>query len=43
MAQTTQNNELLVKVFEKCQIRTDEKLKDYKQLINKVKEEVNNK
>ena len=42
-AQTSGSLGKLVQVFEKCQIRTDEKLKDYKQLINKVKEEVNNK
>ena len=38
-AQTTQNIELLVKVFEKCQKRLDEKLGNCIPIINKVKED----
>ena len=39
IAQTTGNNEGLVKVFEKCQIRLDEKLADCIDTIKKVSEE----
>lgn len=40
-AQTTQNIDALVKVFEKCQTRLDEKLQDFTSVINQVTEEVN--
>lgn len=39
-AQTTGNIDLLVKVFEKCQKRLDEKLSEYIPTINKVSKEV---
>lgn len=38
-AQTTQNIELLVEVFEKCQKRLDEKLSNYISTITQVSEE----
>lgn len=40
-AQTTNNIEPLVEVFKKCQIRTDEKLKDYETLLQQVTSENN--
>ena len=39
-AQTTQNIDSLVKVFEKCQVRLDEKLSNYISTIKQVTEEV---
>lgn len=39
-AQTTENIELLVEVFKKCQIRLDEKLSSYHSTIMQVSEEV---
>lgn len=39
-AQTTGNIEGLVKVFEKCQVRLDEKLIEYVEVINQVTKEV---
>ena len=39
-AQTTENVELLVEVFKKCQVRLDEKLLSYKQIIEQVSKEV---
>ena len=38
-AQTTDDVNKLVKVFEKCQTRLDEKLKDYANMINQVAKE----
>ena len=40
-AQTTQNIKPLVEVFQKCQIRLDEKLKDYETLLKQVESEEN--
>lgn len=40
-AQTTENIESLVEVFEKCQKRLDEKLLNYMQIIKQISEEVN--
>lgn len=40
-AQTTGSLEQLVQVFEKCQIRLDEKLNNYLPVIEKVSEEIN--
>ena len=39
-AQTTKNIDSLVKVFEKCQVRLDEKLENYMVTIQQVSEEV---
>lgn len=39
-AQTTKNIDSLVKVFEKCQVRLDEKLENYMSTIQQVSEEV---
>ena len=40
-AQTTNNLDALVYVFEKCQFRLDIKLSDFFELINQVSKEVN--
>lgn len=40
-AQTTNNLDALVYVFEKCQFRLDIKLSDFFELINQVNKEVN--
>jgi Fic family protein len=39
-AQTTQNIDMLVDVFKKCQKRLDIKLSDYQSIINQVEKEV---
>lgn len=41
LAQTTNNIDALVEVFKKCQIRLNEKLKDYEQLLIQVSNEKN--
>lgn len=41
IAQTTGDIESLVKVLKKCQIRLEEKLKEYESVINQVSDEVN--
>ena len=40
-AQTTKDIKDLVEIFVKCQVRLDEKLKEYEELINQVSSEVN--
>ena len=40
-AQTTKDIKDLVEIFVKCQVRLDEKLKEYEDLINQVSSEVN--
>ena len=42
-AQTTKDIKDLVEIFVKCQVRLDEKLKEYEDLINQVSREVNKK